>query len=98
MSNGLTGATASSAGAYGVIANAIKATGGIVKVDAETFGSILARSEKPVVVTAPGGFLGRGYKYIMCYGGLYFYCTSKEEIQIPGAAEIIRAKTIWIPG
>ena len=98
MSNGMAAASAGSAGAAGVIANAIKASGAIVKVDAETLTGILARSGKPVVVTAPGGFLGKGHKYITCYGGLYFYCTSRDEIPIPGAAEVIMAKTIWIPG
>jgi hypothetical protein len=98
MSNGMAGASAGSAGAGAVIANAIKATGAIVKVDAETFSGILARSEKPVVVTAPGGFMGKSNKYIVSYGGLYFYCISREEIPVPGTAEVIRAKTIWIPG
>jgi ABC-type transport system substrate-binding protein len=89
---------AGGAAAAAAIANALKASGAIVRVDSLDFNSLLARAEKPVVVIAPGGFLSKKTKYLFNYGGLYFYCLTAEDIHLPGSAEVISAKTIWIPG
>ena len=89
---------AGGAAAAAAIANAVKASGAIVRVDAANFDSILSRAEKPVVVIASGGFLGKKTKYLFNYGGLFFFCLTADEIHLPGSAEVIRAKSIWIPG
>ncbi len=96
MSYGGGGAAAAGAAAAAV-ANAIKASGGIVNVEPKDFISIIERSEKPLIVTSPKSFLS-GYKYLTPYRGLFFYTKSSEPLRLPGDSEIIAAKKIWIPG
>jgi len=89
---------AGAAAAAAAIANAIKASGAIVKVDPEDFMAIVGRTQAPLVVVAPATFWSSGTKYLTGYKGLIFYCKSPEPLNLPGAAELITAKTIWIPG
>lgn len=91
-----TGAGAAIAAA--AIANAVKASGVIVTLEPADFLSVLGRMERPLVVTAGKGFLNPGYKYLTSYKGLAFYTKSREPLALPGAAEQVAAKTIWIPG
>jgi len=95
------GGTAGDAGGAAVaaaIANAIKASGAIVKVEPEDFLRILGRMEEPLVVRARNAFLGATFKYLTSYKGLAFFTKSPEELHLPGKAEVILAKKIWIPG
>lgn len=94
---GAAGATAASAGAIAV-ANAIKASGAIIKVSPADFQIILSKSENPLVVIAESVFLGTTYKYLTSYKGLFFYTKSAEPLQLPSKTELISAKKIWIPG
>jgi hypothetical protein len=89
---------AGAASAAAAIANAVKASGVLVKVEPGDFLSILGRMERPLVVAAGKGFLSPGYKYLTSYKGLAFYTKSREPLSLPGAAELVAAKTIWIPG
>ena len=86
------------AAAYAAMAQAVKASGAIVRVEPEVFAVIAARMDKPLVVTAPGGWLSKGFQYLTSYKGLIFYTKSGNQISLPGGAEIIAAKQIWIPG
>lgn len=86
------------AAAAAVVTQAIKASGAIVSVSPEDFSTILGRSREPLVVRAPGGFLNRSYAYLTAYKGLFFYCKSAEAIYLPGNAEVVHSKKIWIPG
>jgi len=95
MTNGAAGAAA--AGAAGAaIANAIKASGAIVSVEPQEFLTILGRTEKPLVVHSPSGFLTK-YKYLTSYKGLVFFSQSKDPLLIPASVELVTAKKIWIP-
>jgi hypothetical protein len=78
--------------------NAIRASGAIVRLDPEEFLKIVHRTEDPLVVTAGKSFLSGGYKYLTSYKGLAFFAKSREVLQLPGDAELITAKRIWIPG
>ena len=80
-----------------VTAQAIKASGAIVRVEPEEFLKILARSADPLVVTAPGGFLSSGHEYLVSYKGLVFFTNSPEPLTLPGGAEVIAAQRIWMP-
>jgi hypothetical protein len=80
-----------------VTAQAIKASGAIVRVEPEDFLRILARSADPLVVTAPGGFLSSGHEYLHSYKGLAFFTNSPEPLALPEGAEVIAAQRIWIP-
>jgi len=88
------GAAAASAAA---IANAVKASGAIVKVKPADFETILSKSESPLVVTAESHFFGSSYKYLTGYKGLCFFTKSSVPLQLPGKVELIAADRIWIP-
>lgn len=79
------------------IAQAIKASGAIVRVKPNDFASILYKIEKPLVVMARGGFIKVNYRYLVAYKGLVFFTKSPTELQLPGGAEVIFADQIWIP-
>lgn len=80
-----------------MIHNAIKACGTIVKVQPDDFLQILGREEKPLVVRATGGLFTRKYLYLTSYRGLAFHCSSKEELPLPGNAEVIIAEKMSMP-
>jgi hypothetical protein len=93
------GGTAGAGGAAAaVIAQAIKASGVLVRVTPGDFGAVLARNEEPLAVHAPGGFLNKKHAYLMAYRGLTFHTTSKEELPLPPHVEVVESKKIWIPG
>ena len=89
------GAAGGAAAAAAAIANAIKASGVLVRLDSEEFEKILTRVEAPLVVTSDG-FFG-GYKYLTSYRGLAFYTKAREPLSLPADAELVTAKKIWIP-
>jgi hypothetical protein len=89
------GAGAGAAGA--AIANAIKASGAIVKVKPPDFETILARVEQPLVVITESHFFGTSYKYLTSYRGLCFYTKSSQPLQLPSKVELVAADRIWIP-
>jgi hypothetical protein len=89
------GATAAAAAA---IANAIKASGVLVRLEPAEFAKILARAKDPLVVAAKSGFFGPKYQYLMSYKGLAFFCKSSEPLQLPTGIEVVTAGGIWIPG
>jgi hypothetical protein len=92
-----TGGAAGGAAAAAAIAQATKASGAIVKVDPREFTKILNRAKEPLVVVAYGGFIGKTYKYLTNYRGLFFFTKSSERISMPSQAETVAAESIWIP-
>jgi hypothetical protein len=94
MSGAAGGAVA--AAAYVAIANAIKASGTVVRVEPDAFMEILRRTERPLVVYSPAGFLTRN-KYLTSYKGLCFYTKTATELTLPNSVEIVQANKIWVP-
>lgn len=87
------------AGAHAAaIAQAIKASGVLIRVQPAEFQRIVNRQEAPLVVTAPAGFLQRGWRYLTSYKGLAFYTKSAEPLPLSGRAEVVEAEAISIPG
>lgn len=94
-----TAATGATSGAVAAaIANAIKASGVLVKVENRDFMAILNKGESPLVVRSEGGFISKSYSYLTSYKGLAFYTKSKNELHLPGDAELINSKKLSIPG
>ena len=91
---GATGASVAAA----VIAQAIRASGAIVQVEANDFMTILSKADKPVVVCATSGFRKKKHEYLTGYKGLVFYTKSNVPLQLTSDTELIVAKKIWIPG
>jgi hypothetical protein len=99
MPNGaVAGGAVAPAAAAAAIANAIRASGVIVRVESADFETILGKAENPLVVCAKGGFFSTNYQYLMGYKGLAFFCKSATPLILPASVETIQAKKIWIPG
>jgi len=91
-------AGASSAAAAAAIAQAIKASGAIVRVEPEDFLRILGRQQEPLVIHATGGLFSTNYQYLSSYKGLAFFTKSPVPLELPRKVEMVLARTIWIPG
>jgi hypothetical protein len=92
------GAAAGAAAAAAAIANAIKASGAIIKLDPGEFTKIVQKIEEPLVVQAQIGVFTKKMRYLTCYKGLYFYCQTSAAIPFSARTEYVNAKSIWIPG
>jgi hypothetical protein len=90
--------SAAAGAAAAAIANAIKASGVIVRVSPGDFANILRRVENPLIVYSQGGFFTTRHQYLTSYKGLAFYTKSREQIDLPRSAEVITAQGMWMPG
>jgi len=88
---------ASTAAAAAAMANAVKASGAIIRLDPGEFAKVLSRTTEPVIVIAHTGFKKRKTQYLLSWKGFVFYCISTEQMSFPKGAEIVAAKKIWIP-
>ena len=68
--------------AYAAIANAVKASGVIIRVEPDSFMKILDKTKDPLVVTARGGFIKASYRYLTSYKGLAFYTKSSTPLSL----------------
>ena len=89
---------AGGAAAAAAIAEAIKASGVLVRVKPYEFMKILSRAEDPLVVCAQGGIFTTNYQYLMSYKGLAFFTKTLEPIELPAGVELVTAGSISIPG
>lgn len=78
-------------------ANAIKASGVIVRVDPSNFMSLLRRAKGSLVVYAQGGFFSANHQYLTSYKGLAFYTKVSNPLPLPSDVEVIVADKISIP-
>jgi hypothetical protein len=88
---------AAAAAAAAAIAQAIRASGVLVRVSADDFQKILRKSERPLVIYAKGGFFTSNHQYLSSYKGFAFFTKSATEIILPLGTEVIVANKIWIP-
>ncbi|MHC4620155.1 MAG: hypothetical protein ACYTEQ_20610 [Planctomycetota bacterium] len=88
---------AAAGGAAEEIAQAIKASGAIIRVESADFEKILSKADTPLVVYHEGGFFSTSYQYLTGYKGLVFHCKTSTPLMLPTKVELIRAKRIWIP-
>lgn len=86
------------AAAVAAMIQAVKASGVVVRVQPPEFQSILRRVQDPLVVHAPAGFLWKQHRYLTAYKGLAFFTHAQEPLSLPGAAEVVEARKIWVPG
>lgn len=83
--------------AAAAMAQAVKASGAIVRMEPKDFLQILYRADDPIVVTSTSKVFKTSYKYLTSHKGLAFYTKSATPLQL-GTVEIVHAKQIWIPG
>ena len=79
------------------IANAIKASGVVVRVDPADFMKILKKDAEPLVVIGTGGVFKKHFQYLTSWKGLAFFTTSVVALELPGKVQIIAAQKISIP-
>ncbi len=98
---GIGGAVAGGAGGaiggYHVIANAIKASGAIVKVEADVFEQLIQKQQDGLVVFNEGGIFSTSYKYLTSYKGIFFFTKTKTPLILPANLEVVKTKKIWMP-
>jgi hypothetical protein len=90
-------AAGGAAAAAAAIANAIKASGVVVRVTPADFHAILLKIERPLVVYAEGGLFSTKYQYVVSYKGFAFFTKTSEPLLLPTTVETIVAKRIWVP-
>jgi hypothetical protein len=79
------------------IANAIKASGVVVRVTPQDFAAILRKTEKPLIIYAQGGIFSTKHQYLTSYKGLAFFTKARDQIDLPKGVEVVIANKIWIP-
>ncbi len=89
---------AGAAAAAAAIAQAIKASGVLVRLEPNEFVKLLRKIPDALVVVTVGGFFSTKYEYLCGYKGLAFYTKASEELSLPAAVEVIAAKSMWMPG
>ena len=82
---------------HAAIANAIKATGVVVRLEPTEWLSVLKRNDNAVVVVASGGMFKKSFRYLTSYRGLAFFTKSDQALILPGRTEVITAKSISLP-
>ena len=84
--------------AAAAIANAKKASGVVVRLEAKEFVKLLGRMKDPLIVIAEGGIFRTSFQYLVGYKGLVFYTKSSDALALPADAEIVNADSFWMPG
>jgi len=90
-------AAAGGAAAAAAIAQAIKASGVLVRVTPAAFQTILRKVENPLVIYALSGFFSKKHVYLVSYKGFAFFTKSSEPLLMPSGVETIVAAKIWLP-
>lgn len=90
-------AAAGAAAAAAAIAQAIKASGTIVRVEPQDFERLVRRMPGALVVHAITGLFSKTNQYLTSYKGLAFYTKSREPISLSSDCEVIEAKGFWMP-
>jgi len=79
------------------VANAIKSSGVVVKMEPRDFLTMLNRADDPVVVVGQGGVFRKHFQYLTSYKGLAFFTKSETALMLPSRADIVQAKTVSVP-
>lgn len=89
--------SAAAAAAQAAINQAIKASGTLIRIEAEEFSRLIRNMDDGIVVEAETGIFSTSFKYLTSYKGLTFFTKSQVQISIPSKLEKIKARTIWMP-
>lgn len=81
-----------------IIAQAIKASGSIVRLEPADFEQVVQRARDPVVIRSRTGMFTRKNEYLTSYKGLTFYTKTVNVLHFPASVELYNAQRIWIPG
>lgn len=90
-------AEAAMAAQAAALAQAIKASGTLVRLQPDDLSRLINRQEAPLVIRARGGLFQKRWYYLTPYKGLAFFAIAREPLPLPGKAEVIEASKIWAP-
>lgn len=86
------------AAAAAAIAEAVKASGAIVRIEAKDLEDLVRRApDRLLIHSPPRGMFSRNHRYLTSYRGFVFFAESREEIFLPRGVEVVTARQIWIP-
>ncbi|PPD58637.1 hypothetical protein [Dehalogenimonas etheniformans] len=85
------------AAAHAAVVQAVKTSGVIVRLEPSEFVLIASKARNPLIVASKAGWRGNKFSYLTSYKGLAFYAQSSQPLDLPGDAEIVNAKQIWVP-
>ena len=97
MTNGAIAAAAAVAGGS-VVANAIRTTGPVIRVESSDFEAVLRKVEAPLVVYSQSGLFSTRYQYLTTYKGLYFHTKTATALSLSPGVEIVNTKKLLLPG
>ena len=97
MSYGAAGSGGAVAAYMVMQSNAIKACGGLVKVEPEKFQEIVYKVEDGLVIFGKAGFFKSKFRYLIGYKGLVFHTVSEVELEFGDNVELMLAKKISMP-
>lgn len=86
------------AAAAAAMIQAVRAAGVIVYVEGMEFLEVLKRVEAPLVVHAQIGWFTIQQQYLTSYKGIAFYTRTTSLLTLPPGVELVRARSIWVPG
>ena len=94
-----TGGGAAAAAAIAYLIQATKASGGIVRLEPPEFMRIVAKMKAPLIVISPakGGIFSRNNEYLTNYKGIFFYTKTGTSLNLPADAELVSARSFWMP-
>lgn len=94
----MTAAGGGAAAAAAAIAEAVKASGAIVRVEGRDFENLVRRLEDPLVIhSQPGGMFSRKHQYLTAHSGFVFHARTDAPLSLPSGTATIQAKKIWVP-
>jgi hypothetical protein len=88
---------ATTAAAHAAAANALKASGALVRLEPGEWLRMVNRMDEPLIVVAAGGVFRKHIRYLTSYKGLVFWTQSSDQLVLPSRSEIISAKSISMP-
>ncbi len=93
------GGAAAAAAAAAYIAQATKASGGILRLEPQEFMKIVTKMKTPLVVVslAKGGLFSHNNEYLTNYKGIFFYTKASTVLNLPGDVELVSARSFWMP-
>ena len=94
----MTAAGGGAAAAAAAIAQAIKASGAIVRIEARDFENLVRRLDEPLVIhSAPGGMFNRKHQYLTSCAGFVFHTRTDTALTLPHKIPTVTAEKIWTP-
>lgn len=91
------GGAAGAVAAQQAVAEAIKASGALVRVLPRVFLWVLSKTPAPLVVMARSGILTTKYRYVTAYKGLVFFTDASAPLELPKDVELVVATKVLVP-